>query len=61
LATILKPVFSVVLSHLPVGDRWPRRNVPWMFVLKRGKKPMAEGQLEKADKKEVVSDLVFNI
>jgi hypothetical protein len=52
----------VVLSHLPVGDRWPRRNVPWMFVLKRGKKPMAEGQLEKADKKEVVSDLVsFNI
>lgn len=53
LACILKPLFSMVLSHMPVGDRWPRRNVPWMLVLKRGKKPMKEGQLEKADKNDV--------
>lgn len=53
LACILKPFFSVVLSHLPIGDRWPRRNVPWMLVLKRGKKPMKEGQIEKADKNDV--------
>jgi hypothetical protein len=59
LATILKPVFSLVLSILPIGDRWPRRNIPWVLVMKRGKKPMKEGQLEKAGKKEVVSQSIF--
>uniref|UniRef100_A0A1I8BDL1 Intramembrane protease 2 n=1 Tax=Meloidogyne hapla TaxID=6305 RepID=A0A1I8BDL1_MELHA len=53
LATILKPFFSAFLSRLPIGDRWPRRNVPWVLVLKRGKQPMKEGQVERAGKKEV--------
>ncbi|KAI1733126.1 signal peptide peptidase domain-containing protein [Ditylenchus destructor] len=50
LAIILKPVFSFILSHLPVGNRWPRRNVPYLFSLKRGKQEMKEGELEKASK-----------
>lgn len=53
LAVILKPVFTFVLSRLPVGDRWPRRNIPYVFSLKRGKKEMKDGELEKAGKKEV--------
>uniref|UniRef100_A0A915M5I6 Signal peptide peptidase n=1 Tax=Meloidogyne javanica TaxID=6303 RepID=A0A915M5I6_MELJA len=53
LATILKPFFSAFLSRLPIGDRWPRRNVPWVLVLKRGKQPMKEGKVEMAGKKEV--------
>lgn len=54
MANILKPFFSLILSYLPVGDRWPRRNVPYLFSLKQGKKEMAEGQLEKASKKDSV-------
>lgn len=53
LACILKPLFSFLLSYLPIGDRWPRRNIPWVLILKRGKKPMKEGQLEKAGKNDV--------
>jgi hypothetical protein len=53
LATILKPFFSAFLSILPIGDRWPRRNLPWVLVLKRGKQPMKDGQVEKAGRKEV--------
>jgi hypothetical protein len=52
LAVILKPFFSFILSRLPVGNRWPRRNVPYLFMLKRGKKEMPEGELEKAPKKD---------
>jgi minor histocompatibility antigen H13 len=52
LAVILKPVFSGILSRLPVGDRWPRKNVPYLLSLKKGKKEMKHGQLEKASKKE---------
>lgn len=57
LAVILKPFFSYVLSSLPIGDRWPRRNVPYLLSLKRGTKDfreMKELQLEKASKKESV-------
>jgi hypothetical protein len=61
LAVILKPAFGAILSRLPVGDRWPRRNVPYLFTftLRRGKKEMPEGQLEKAGKKETVIFKVF--
>ncbi|KAL3120974.1 hypothetical protein niasHT_002602 [Heterodera trifolii] len=52
LATILKPFLSFFLSRLPIGDRWPRRNVPWLLVMKRGKREMKEGQLERAAKKD---------
>uniref|UniRef100_A0A914GXH5 Signal peptide peptidase n=1 Tax=Globodera rostochiensis TaxID=31243 RepID=A0A914GXH5_GLORO len=52
LATILKPLLSFFLSYLPIGDRWPRRNVPWLLVLKRGKREMKEGHLERAPKKD---------
>lgn len=52
LSIILKPLFSFILTHLPVGDRWPRRNIPYLFSLKRGTKSMKDGELEKASKKE---------
>lgn len=52
LAVILKPLFSCILSRLPVGNRWPRRNVPYLLTLRQGRKEMREGQLEKAGKRE---------
>uniref|UniRef100_A0A915DLX0 Uncharacterized protein n=1 Tax=Ditylenchus dipsaci TaxID=166011 RepID=A0A915DLX0_9BILA len=51
LAIILKPVFSFILRLLPIGNRWPKRNVPYLFSLKRGNKEMKDGELEKASKK----------
>jgi len=52
LATILEPLFAFFLKRLPIGNRWPRRNIPYLLALKRGKKELEEGELEKAAKKD---------
>ncbi|KAK0398188.1 hypothetical protein QR680_002464 [Steinernema hermaphroditum] len=48
LASILKPFFQVFLRRLPIGDRQPRRNIPYLISLKSGKKEMDEGDIEDA-------------
>ena len=53
LATLLKPIISFILRLLPVGDRWPRRNISYYLVFKSGKKEMEEGDIEDAKKDNV--------
>uniref|UniRef100_A0A914YJS7 Uncharacterized protein n=1 Tax=Panagrolaimus superbus TaxID=310955 RepID=A0A914YJS7_9BILA len=53
LATLLKPIISFVLRLLPIGDRWPRRNISYYLVFKSGKKEMEEGDIEDAKKDNV--------
>jgi hypothetical protein len=53
LATLLKPIISGILRCLPIGDRWPRRNISYYFVFKSGKKEMEEGDIEDAKKDDV--------
>uniref|UniRef100_F1L680 Intramembrane protease 2 n=2 Tax=Ascaris TaxID=6251 RepID=F1L680_ASCSU len=48
LATLLKPIFSFVLRRLPIGERQPRVNYPYLWSLKKGKKEMDEGTIEDA-------------
>ncbi|KAK0398186.1 hypothetical protein QR680_002462 [Steinernema hermaphroditum] len=48
LASILKPFFQVFLRRLPIGDRQPRRNIPYLISFKSGKKEMDEGDIEDA-------------
>uniref|UniRef100_A0A1I7YYX2 Minor histocompatibility antigen H13 n=1 Tax=Steinernema glaseri TaxID=37863 RepID=A0A1I7YYX2_9BILA len=52
LAAILKPFFQFFLRRLPIGDRQPRRNVPYLISFKSGKKEMDEGDIEDAHKDE---------
>ncbi|VDK46856.1 unnamed protein product [Cylicostephanus goldi] len=55
LAAILKPLFSFVLSRLPIGDRRPRLNLPYFLSLKQGNKEMDQGDIEDAKKSDFVS------
>uniref|UniRef100_A0A1I7XHD6 Minor histocompatibility antigen H13 n=1 Tax=Heterorhabditis bacteriophora TaxID=37862 RepID=A0A1I7XHD6_HETBA len=50
LATILKPLFSFVLRLLPIGDRRPRVNIPYLLSVKKGKNEMDEGDIVDAKK-----------
>ncbi|MFH4974682.1 hypothetical protein AB6A40_001391 [Gnathostoma spinigerum] len=52
LATLLKPLFSFILRLLPIGDRQPRKNIPYFWSLKKGKKEMEEGDIEDASKED---------
>ncbi|KAE9554684.1 hypothetical protein FO519_002094 [Halicephalobus sp. NKZ332] len=53
LATLLEPLVSFFLKKLPIGNRWPRKNISYYFVWKSGKKEMAEGDI--ADAKDDVN------
>ncbi|KHN71416.1 Intramembrane protease 2 [Toxocara canis] len=55
LATLLKPIFSFFLRRLPIGERQPRLNFPYLWSLKKGKKEMEEGDIEDASNKDTVS------
>ncbi|KAK6747012.1 hypothetical protein RB195_000326 [Necator americanus] len=59
LAAILKPLFSFVLSRLPIGNRRPRLNLPYLLSLKQGKKEMDQGDIEDAKKSDY--DYTFKI
>ncbi|KAK6056032.1 hypothetical protein COOONC_06464 [Cooperia oncophora] len=50
LAALLKPLFSFVLSLLPIGNRRPRLNIPYFLSIKQGNKEMEEGDIEDAKK-----------
>ncbi|TMS37760.1 hypothetical protein L596_004627 [Steinernema carpocapsae] len=50
LAAILKPLFQIVLRRLPIGNRQPRLNIPYLISIKSGKKEMDEGAIEDAKK-----------
>ncbi|VDL86185.1 unnamed protein product, partial [Nippostrongylus brasiliensis] len=50
LACLLKPIFSFFLSLLPIGNRRPRLNLPYLLSLKKGTKEMDEGDIEDAKK-----------
>lgn len=52
LATILKPIFSFILRNLPIGQRQPKVNYPYLWSLKKGKKEMEEGDIEDAPNKD---------
>ncbi|CAJ0579455.1 unnamed protein product, partial [Mesorhabditis spiculigera] len=52
LAGILKPFYQRFLRILPIGDRWPRRNTPYLISFKKGKKEMDAGDIEEAGKKD---------
>lgn len=54
LAALLKPLFSFVLSRLPIGNRRPRLNLPYLFSIKKGTKEMDEGDIEDAKKDDYV-------
>uniref|UniRef100_A0A7I4YN63 Peptidase A22B domain containing protein n=1 Tax=Haemonchus contortus TaxID=6289 RepID=A0A7I4YN63_HAECO len=50
LAALLKPLFSFFLSLLPIGNRRPRLNIPYLLSIKKGNKEMEEGDIEDAKK-----------
>ncbi|KAK5968582.1 Signal peptide peptidase [Trichostrongylus colubriformis] len=50
LAALLKPAFSYVLSRLPIGNRRPRLNIPYLLSVRKGNKEMEEGDIEDAKK-----------
>ncbi|VDD95739.1 unnamed protein product [Enterobius vermicularis] len=52
LGCILKPIFAFVLRKLPIGDREPKLNRPYLFSLKVGKREMEEGDIENASSKD---------
>jgi len=59
LAVILKPIFTFVLSFLPIGDRWPRKNSHYLLSLKKAKKDMGPGDIVEAKNDE--TDYLFYI
>ncbi|KAJ1349114.1 hypothetical protein KIN20_004565, partial [Parelaphostrongylus tenuis] len=52
LATLLKPIFSRLLSLLPIGNHRPRLNLPYFLSLRQGKKAMDEGDIMDAKKED---------
>lgn len=50
LGTLMKPLFSFLLKLLPIGNRRPRLNLPYLLSLKKGKNEMEEGDIEEAKK-----------
>lgn len=59
LAAILKPFFSFILRLLPIGNRWPRRNIPYFLSVVKGNKEMEEGDIEDSKKEDV--EYIFKI
>ncbi|VDM60674.1 unnamed protein product [Angiostrongylus costaricensis] len=52
LAALLKPIFSILLSLLPIGNRRPRLNLPYFLSLRQGVREMDEGDIMDANKKD---------
>ncbi|KAK6030921.1 signal peptide peptidase [Ostertagia ostertagi] len=59
LAALLKPLFSFVLSLLPIGNRRPRLNIPYFLSIKKGTKEMEEGDIEDAKKSDFAGSLLL--
>lgn len=60
LAVILKPIFTFVLSFLPIGNRWPKKNTHYLLSLKKAKKDMDTGDIIDAKNDETVSIVYCN-
>lgn len=48
LAVILEPFFTFILSFLPIGQRFPKKNTQYLLSLKKGKKEMGPGDIVEA-------------
>ncbi|KAI6175976.1 hypothetical protein M3Y97_00748800 [Aphelenchoides bicaudatus] len=59
LAVILKPIFSFILSFLPIGNRWPKKNNHYLLSLKKAKKDMEDGDI--IDAKSDESEYIFYV